>query len=144
MIQTIGRAARHVEGVVFYADNMTESMAKAISETERRRVIQQAYNKKNGIVPTPAGKKASNSILSFLELSRKLKQQGSDADLMAVVSKTASALEEDPDAGLALEVLPEIVDNHEGKMNDPAKMLDFEEAANLRDRVSQLRKKMLQ
>ena len=145
LIQTIGRAARHVEGVaLLYADNMTESMAKAISETERRRVIQQAYNKKNGIVPTPAGKKASNSILSFLELSRKLKQQGSDADLMAVVSKTASALEEDPDAGLALEVLPELVDQLEGKMKEAAKRLDFEEAANLRDRVSQLRKKMLQ
>ena len=77
LIQTIGRAARHVEGVaLLYADNMTESMAKAISETERRRAIQQTYNEKHGVVPTAAGKKASNSILSFLELSRKLKQDG--------------------------------------------------------------------
>ena len=59
---------------LLYADNMTESMAKAISETERRRAIQQSYNEKNGVVPTAAGKKASNSILNFLELSRKLKQ----------------------------------------------------------------------
>ena len=58
-IQTIGRAARHVEGVaLLYADNMTDSMAKAISETERRRAIQQTYNEKHGVVPTAAGKKA--------------------------------------------------------------------------------------
>ena len=51
-IQTIGRAARHVEGVaLLYADNMTDSMAKAISETERRRAIQQTYNEKHGVVP---------------------------------------------------------------------------------------------
>ena len=105
LIQTIGRAARHVEGVaLLYADNMTDSMAKAISETERRRAIQQTYNEKNGVVPTAAGKKASNSILSFLELSRKLKQEGPDADLVEVVGKAAKALENDPDAGLALEL----------------------------------------
>ena len=99
LIQTIGRAARHVEGMaLLYADNMTDSMAKAISETERRRTIQRIYNEKNGVVPTAAGKKASNSILSFLELSRKLKQDGSDADLVEVVGKAAKALQDDPDA----------------------------------------------
>ena len=99
LIQTIGRAARHVDGVaLLYADNMTESLAKAISETERRRGIQQAYNKKHGIVPTAAGKRASNSILSFLELSRKLKQDGTAADLIEVTGKAAKALENDPDA----------------------------------------------
>ena len=72
---------------------------KAIDETERRRKIQQTYNEMHGIVPMAAGKEASNLIVSFLELSRKLKQDGSDA-------------------GLALE------------------------AANLRDRVKQLRQKM--
>ena len=143
LIQTIGRAARHVEGVaLLYADNMTDSMAKAISETERRRVIQQTYNEKNGVVPTAAGKKASNSILSFLELSRKLKQDGPDADLVEVVGKAANALENDPDAGLALEALPELIDQLEAKMKEAAKKLDFEEAANLRDRVKQLRQKM--
>ena len=143
LIQTIGRAARHVEGVaLLYADNMTESMAKAISETERRRAIQQTYNEKHGVVPTAAGKKASNSILSFLELSRKLKQDGPDADLVEVVGKAAKALENDPDAGLALEALPELIDQLEAKMKDAAKKLDFEEAANLRDRVKQLRQKM--
>ena len=58
LIQTIGRAARHVEGVaLLYADNMTESMAKAIPETERRRAIQQAYNDKHGVVPTAAARR---------------------------------------------------------------------------------------
>ena len=143
LIQTIGRAARHVEGMaLLYADNMTESMAKAISETERRRKIQQTYNEKHGIVPTAAGKKASNSILSFLELSRKLKQDGPDADLVQVAGKAAQALEEDPDAGLALEALPELIDQLEGKMKEAAKKLDFEDAANLRDRIKQLRQKM--
>jgi len=70
LIQTIGRAARHVEGVaLLYADNFTDSMKKAISETERRRTIQKKYNQVNGITPKPAGKKIENSILSFLELS---------------------------------------------------------------------------
>ncbi len=143
LIQTIGRAARHVEGVaLLYADNMTDSMAKAISETERRRAIQQAYNDKHGVVPKAAGKKASNSILSFLELSRKLKQDGPDSDLVEVVGKAAKALDNDPDAALALEALPELIDQLETKMKDAAKKLDFEEAANLRDRVKQLRQKM--
>ena len=121
---------------------MTDSMAKAISETERRRAIQQSHNDKHGVVPTAAGKKSSNSILSFLELSRKLKKDGPDADLVEVVGKAANALENDPDAGLALEALPELIDKLEAKMKDSAKKLDFEEAANLRDRIKQLRQKM--
>ena len=143
LIQTIGRAARHVEGVaLLYADNMTDSMAKAISETQRRRAIQEAYNKKYGVVPTAAGKKASNSILSFLELSRKLKQDVPDSDLVQIVGQAAQALQNDPDSGLALEALPELIDQLEAKMKESAKNLDFEEAANLRDRVKQLRQRM--
>ena len=58
LIQTIGRAARHVEGVaLLYADNFTDSMKRAISETERRRTIQKKYNQVTGIIPKPAGKK---------------------------------------------------------------------------------------
>jgi len=143
LIQTIGRAARHVEGVaLLYADNLTDSMAKAISETERRRSIQQAYNEKHGIVPTAAGKKASNSILSFLELSRKLKTDGPDADLVQVAGKAVEALADDAD-GMALDALPELIDQLELKMKDAAKKLDFEEAANLRDRIKQLRQKLV-
>ena len=141
-IQTIGRAARHVEGALLYADNMTDSMAKAISETERRRVIQQTYNEKHGVVPTPAGKKASNSILNFLELSRKLKQDAPDSDLVELAGKAVNAFDNEPDAGLALEALPELIEKLEAKMKDAAKKLDFEEAANLRDRIKQLRQKM--
>ena len=142
LIQTIGRAARHVEGVaLLYADNMTDSMAKAISETERRRAIQQAYNEKHDVVPTAAGKKASNSILSFLELSRKLKTDSPGPDLVQVAGKAVEALESDA-VGLALDALPELINQLELKMKDAAKNLDFEEAANLRDRVKQLRQKM--
>ena len=143
LIQTIGRAARHVEGkALLYAENMTESMAKAIEETERRRKIQHTYNEKHGIVPTAAGKKASNSILSFLELSRKLKADGPDADLVKVAGKAVQALEEDS-AGLALDALPELIDQLELKMKESAKKLDFEEAANLRDRIKKLRQKLV-
>ena len=142
LIQTID-AARHVDGVaLLYADNMTDSMAKAISETERRRAIQQTYNEKHGVVPMAAGKKASNSILSFLELSRKLKSEGPDADLVEVAGKAVQALDNDVD-GIALEALPELIDQLETKMKDAAKKLDFEEAANLRDRVKKLRQKLV-
>ena len=66
LIQTIGRAARHVEGVALLMDNMTDSMAKAISETERRRVIQQTYNEKNGVVPLPRARRpATRSSASW-------------------------------------------------------------------------------
>ena len=143
LIQTIGRAARHVEGVaLLYGDNLTDSMAKAISETERRRSIQQAYNEKHGIVPTAAGKKASNSILSFLELSRKLKTDGPDADLVQVAGMLVESLEGNA-YGMALDALPELIDQLELKMKDAAKKLDFEEAANLRDRIKQLRQKLV-
>ena len=143
LIQTIGRAARHVEGVaLLYADNMTDSMAKAIEETERRRKIQQTYNDKHGIVPTAAGKKASNSILSFLELSRKLKTEGPDADLVQVAGQAVKAIEDDSE-GMALDALPELIDQLEVRMKEAAKKLDFEEAANLRDRIKQLRQKLV-
>ena len=143
LIQTIGRAARHVEGkALLYAENMTDSMAKAIEETERRRKIQHTYNEKHGIVPSPAGKKATNSILSFLELSRKLKADGPDADLVKVAGKAVQALEEDS-SGLALDALPELIDQLELKMKESAKQLDFEEAANLRDRIKKLRQKLV-
>ena len=93
-------------------------------------------------MPTAAGKKASNSILSFLELSRKLKTDGPDADLVQVAGKAVQALENDSD-GMALDALPELIDQLEVKMKDAAKKLDFEEAANLRDRIKKLRQKLV-
>ena len=90
LIQTIGRAARHVEGVaLLYADNFTDSMKRAISETDRRRSIQKKYNEVNGIIPKPAGKKIENSILSFLELSRKLDAGGLSKDCLLYTSDAA-------------------------------------------------------
>ena len=94
------------------------------------------------MVPTAAGKKASNSILSFLELSRKLKSEGPDADLVEVAGKAVQALADDVD-GVGLEALPELIDQLEAKMKEAAKQLDFEEAANLRDRVKKLRQKLV-
>ncbi len=144
LIQTIGRAARHVEGVaLLYADTMTDSMAKAIKETERRREIQIDFNRRNGITPQPAGKKPNNSILSFLELSRKLQTSSSESELLEVTNQAVNALEAEPDFGIALEALPELIEKLEIKMKESAKKLDFEDAAHLRDRISKLRKKLI-
>ena len=129
LIQTIGRAARHVEGVaLLYADNLTDSMAKAITETERRRAIQQTYNEKHGITPTPAGKRGSNSILAFWEVSRRLNDE---------------QLEQAEHNDVPLDSLPELIQQLEDKMKSAAKNLDFEEAANLRDRIKGLRQKLV-
>jgi len=133
LIQTIGRAARHVEGLaLLYADNLTASMAKAISETERRRAIQHAYNQRHGIVPTPAGKRSGNSILAFLEMSRRLSD-----DQLDQAARQAEHNE------VPLESLPELITQLEDKMKAAAKNLEFEEAANLRDRIKQLRQKLV-
>ncbi|MEA5412764.1 excinuclease ABC subunit UvrB [Synechococcus sp. BA-120 BA3] len=133
LIQTIGRAARHIDGVaLLYADNLTDSMAKAISETERRRVIQHAYNERHGITPTPAGKRAGNAILSFLELSRRLTD-----DQLEVAAEQAEHNE------VPLDALPELITQLEEKMKAAAKSLEFEEAANLRDRIKNLRHKLV-
>ena len=143
LIQTIGRAARHVEGVaLLYADNFTDSMKRAISETERRRTIQKKYNKVNGITPKPAGKKIENSILSFLELSRKLDAGGLSKDLINIVNNKTDAILNSSDNQCLLEELPDLIEKLEIKMKDAAKELNFEEAANLRDRIKKLRQKL--
>ena len=143
LIQTIGRAARHVEGVaLLYADNFTDSMKRAISETERRRTIQKKYNQVNGITPKPAGKKIENSILSFLELSRKLDAGGLSKDLINIVNNKTDAILNTSDNQCLLEELPDLIEKLEIKMKDAAKELNFEEAANLRDRIKKLRQKL--
>ncbi len=142
LIQTIGRAARHTEGMaLLYADNFTDSMKRAIEETERRRLIQHSYNQENNITPKPAGKKANNSILSFLELSRKLQQEGSDQDLIKVTSEVVDSINDNLD--IPIDDLPSLIEELENKMRTFAKDLDFEQAAKLRDKIYQLRKKLI-
>ncbi|MCP9819477.1 excinuclease ABC subunit UvrB [Synechococcus sp. Cruz-9H2] len=133
LIQTIGRAARHVDGMaLLYADNLTDSMARAISETERRRAIQQTYNETHGITPSPAGKRAGNAILSFLEVSRRAQDDGPQPE-----AEQASF------AMVPLDALPELILELEDKMKAAARNLEFEEAANLRDRIKKLRQKLV-
>jgi excinuclease ABC subunit B len=133
LIQTIGRAARHIEGMaLLYGDNLTDSMAKAISETERRRAIQHTYNQKHGITPTPAGKRAGNSILAFLEVSRRLNDE-----------QLEQATEQAEHNEVPLDALPELIQQLEDRMKSAAKNLEFEEAANLRDRIKGLRQKLV-
>ena len=144
LIQTIGRAARHVEGLaLLYADKMTDSMAKAISETKRRREIQNIYNIENGITPRPAGKKANNSILSFLELSRKLNQDGNADDFVDIADRLIDHSSKDSDSVISLDSLPELIGKLESKMKLKAKELDFEKAAILRDRIKTLRNRLV-
>ncbi len=131
LIQTIGRAARHIRGqAILYADNLTDSMAKAISETERRRAVQLEYNTKHGITPQPIVKKSSNAILSFLEVSRRLNAQ----ELEQVYEQASD---------LPLENIPQLIGQLEAQMKEAAKKLEFEEAAKYRDRIKQLRDKLL-
>ncbi len=130
LIQTMGRAARHVEGkAILYADNMTDSMAAAIEETVRRREIQAAHNEKHGIVPKSIIKRSSNSILSFLEVSRRLNAQ----ELDQVVENLAD---------VPLDSIPELIQQLEALMKDAAKKQEFEEAAKHRDRIKKLREKL--
>lgn len=131
LIQTIGRAARNVRGqAILYADNLTDSMAKAIAETERRRTIQLEYNEKHGIIPQQIVKKSSNAILSFLEVSRRL-----NANQLETAYEQADEL--------PLEQIPQLITQLEGQMKEAAKSLEFEEAAKVRDRIKHLRDKLL-
>jgi excinuclease ABC subunit B len=131
LIQTIGRAARHVRGqAIMYADNLTDSMIKAIEETERRRGIQMAYNRMHGITPQPIVKKSSNAILSFLEVSRRL-----NAQELETVDQHIDEL--------PLENIPELITQLEAQMKEAAKKLEFEEAAKLRDKIKHLRDKLV-
>tara|TARA_Y100001968_G_scaffold212345_1_gene195468 strand:- start:38003 stop:40042 length:2040 start_codon:yes stop_codon:yes gene_type:complete len=144
LIQTIGRAARHTEGVaLLYADNLTDSMSLAISETSRRREIQQNYNELHGITPKQAGKKANNSILSFIELSRRLQREDSESEIIDIAGHAIDSLYENKDAALPLDAMPELIDQLENKMKNAAQDLDFEQAAKLRDRIKKLRKKLI-
>ncbi len=131
LIQTIGRAARNINGqVIMYADRLTDSMDKAISETARRRQIQIAHNEKHGIVPTSIIKKSGNAILDFLSISRRLNEQPTDYAVNIPFD-------------LSLDDIPELIQQLEAQMQAAAKKQEFEQAAQFRDRIKKLRYKLL-
>lgn len=125
LIQTVGRAARNAEGhVIMYADTVTDSMQKAIMETNRRRQIQDAYNKEHGITPTTI-KKAVRDLIS---ISKK-------------VENTVFDLEKDPES-MSKKELEKLVTEISKKMHTAAAELNFELAAQLRDQMVELKKQL--
>jgi len=126
LIQTIGRAARNINGcAILYADKMTDSMRRALDETERRRVIQQAYNEENGITP--------ESILRPIDMSLAQILKAEYAD-MTEQDETTPEFHNQQD-------LDAFVAKLEMEMRESAKKFEFEKAAKLRDRVKELKTK---
>ena len=125
LIQTIGRAARNSEGhVIMYADVMTDSMRKAIQETERRRSIQEAYNKEHGITPTTI-KKAVRDLITVSK----------------AVAETEAKLKKDPES-MNRKELTRLITKVEKQMREAAASLNFEQAAELRDKMIELKKNL--
>lgn len=123
LIQTIGRAARNAEGhVIMYADGMTDSMRDAVEETRRRRKIQEAYNEEHGITPTTI-KKAVRDLISITKTAE----------------KTISTIEKDPESMSAKE-LEKLIKKIRKEMEKAAAELNFEAAAELRDKMMEIRK----
>ncbi len=134
LIQTIGRAARNVNGqVVLYADNITGSMKKAIEETNRRREIQMAYNKDHGITPKTIEKAIRNILEEFGISADKAKNRKAIARRDRLATTTELDLIGD---GRTINV---IIKEKETQMKSAAKELDFELAAILRDEIRELR-----
>ena len=127
LIQTIGRAARNSEGhVIMYADNMTDSMQNAINETNRRRKIQQEYNEKHGITPTTI-KKAVRDLIRISKDVPQVKEE-LDKDMESMSEKE----------------LNKLISEYNKKMHKAAADLNFEEAAQLRDLIIDLKKHLLE
>ncbi len=125
LIQTIGRAARNVCGeVIMYADKITDSMQKALDETNRRRQIQIEYNQKYGIIPQTIKKPIENNLLSLVASYRNLE------DIVA---------EEMVEMNVDKKSLPKLITKLEKDMQKAAKILDFERAAEIRDQLKKLR-----
>jgi excinuclease ABC subunit B len=127
LIQTIGRAARNVEGrAILYADKMTDSMRRAIDETDRRREIQRAYNEEHGITPQSILSKLENSLAAILKA-----EYGEPLEEAAEGMQDFKSQEELDKYLAALEV----------DMREAAKRFEFEKAARLRDTIKELRTK---
>ncbi len=137
LVQTIGRAARNVDGqVVMYADRMTDSMQFAISETMRRRGLQQAYNEEHGIDPSSI-RKAVTDILSLIRPSSERAPTPANASELAKRRRAADDLGDLPE-----EQLERLILTLEGEMHDAAADLRFEYAARLRDEVKELKREL--
>ena len=133
LIQTIGRAARNINGkAILYGDRITASMAKAIGETERRREKQQLYNEEHGIVPQGLVKDVVD-ILSMGEGLAKTKAKGRGK------SRGASSVVEPDVQALTPKALQQQIQTLEAQMMKHAQNLEFEEAAQARDRLHKLR-----
>ena len=125
LIQTIGRAARNSEGhVIMYADNMTDSMKQAIEETNRRRQIQMAYNEEHGITPTTIQKSVRDAISIFRKVAAEEIQ-----------------MQKDPES-MSKEELDKLVKDITKQMKKAASELNFEAAAELRDKLTELKKQL--
>ena len=132
LIQTIGRAARNVDGkVLMYADSITDSMKAAISETQRRRKIQIEHNREHGIDPQTIRKKVTDILLTLRD------EQAPTAPARERRSKA-------PKVDMPLDDLERLIKTLEEEMHDAAKELRFEYAARLRDEVNELRKELRQ
>ncbi len=124
LIQTMGRAARHLEGrAILYADVITDSMRRAIGETNRRRAIQHEYNVANNITPQSIVKPIDMSLIAIAE-----------ADYHTVPLET-----EDPTGDMTAEQRSQFITELEERMRDAAKKFDFEKAAQLRDKIKTLK-----
>jgi excinuclease ABC subunit B len=131
LIQTIGRAARNVDGqVVMYADHVTDSMKRAINETNRRRALQRAYNEKHGIDPQTIRKKISD-ILELLSTSKD-----------PAVDRRRREVTPRPELDLPSADLERLILSLEEEMREAARELRFEYAARLRDEVNELKREL--
>jgi excinuclease ABC subunit B len=125
LIQTIGRAARNSEGhVIMYADVMTDSMKNAIDETNRRRELQKKYNEEHGITP----KTIEKSVRDLISISKE-------------IAVEEARFEKDPESMSPGEI-KKLADKLEKQMRKAAAELDFESAAELRDKIVDLKKLM--
>jgi excinuclease ABC subunit B len=139
LIQTIGRAARNVDGqVIMYADNITKSMKKALEETDRRREKQVAHNIANGIDPTPLRKKISDINDSIIK-------EDSDTELVLEEAMSIKKLRKDKKDGASpAQDLANLITELSAQMNLAASVLNFELAARYRDEIHELKKELRQ